>query len=190
MCTPRIHIVIAFTALLSAAALAQEMPVPVNLQHALLMKVLAFDRNLISNVDGDIVIGIVHQRRFRASLNATNEFVTASENIPSKIRNLTVRYHLIDISNATDIKQEIVKHRLNVLYVAPLRAVDIEKISSVAQTQHILTLTGVLEYVEAGLAVGIGLKGEKPEIVINLTAARAEGADFTAQLLGISRVIN
>ena len=43
---------------------------------------------------------------------------------------------------------------------------------------------------ENGLAVGVGLRGKKPEILINLEAARAEGADFNAQLLRLARIVN
>jgi hypothetical protein len=52
-----------------------------------------------------------------------------------------------------------------------------------------LTLTGVAEYVRAGIAVGIGVRDDRPEILVNLAAARAAGADFSAQLLLLARVI-
>jgi len=37
--------------------------------------------------------------------------------------------------------------------------------------------------------VGVGLKGESPEIIINLPAAREEGSDFSSSLLKLARVI-
>ena len=45
-------------------------------------------------------------------------------------------------------------------------------------------------YVDDGLAVGIGLAQERPEILINRTAACAEGADFKAQFLKRAHVIH
>jgi hypothetical protein len=50
-------------------------------------------------------------------------------------------------------------------------------------------VTGVPEYVERGLAIGVGVKGERPEIVINLDASRAEGAELNAQVLRIARIV-
>jgi hypothetical protein len=47
----------------------------------------------------------------------------------------------------------------------------------------------VPDYVGAGCAVGIGTEGEKPLIIINLPAAKAEGADFSSQLLQLAKVI-
>jgi hypothetical protein len=73
--------------------------------------------------------------------------------------------------------------------VTPLRAADLRLLMAAARTSRITTVTGVPEYVETGLAIGIGVKGERPEIVINLTASRAEGADLDAQLLKLARIV-
>jgi hypothetical protein len=35
----------------------------------------------------------------------------------------------------------------------------------------------------------VGIARERPQIIVNLGAARAEGSDFTSQLLRVSRVI-
>jgi hypothetical protein len=43
--------------------------------------------------------------------------------------------------------------------------------------------------VDEGIAIGLDLKAERPEIVVNLEGARAEGADFTAQLLKLARLV-
>ena len=48
---------------------------------------------------------------------------------------------------------------------------------------------GVPVFVEDGLAVGIAMKGNRPLVVINLTASKAEGADFSSQLLHIAKII-
>ena len=45
------------------------------------------------------------------------------------------------------------------------------------------------EYVEEGIAVGIGLRNMRPLILINLEAARAEGAAFSSQLLSLARIV-
>jgi hypothetical protein len=50
-------------------------------------------------------------------------------------------------------------------------------------------LTGVPDYIYNGISVGIDIKGEKPEILINLKSSKLEGADFSSQLLKISTII-
>ena len=37
--------------------------------------------------------------------------------------------------------------------------------------------------------VGVGSKGNQPEIIINRTSSISEGADFSAQLLKLTRII-
>ena len=78
---------------------------------------------------------------------------------------------------------------MDILYVAPLRAFDLEPIVRVSRDLKVTTLTGVSDYCEAGIAVGIGLKGERPEIIINLKGACAEGAGFSSRLLRLCKVV-
>ena len=68
-------------------------------------------------------------------------------------------------------------------------AFETEKITGVSRAKKVITLTSVPDYVESGLAVGIGVKGGKPRIIINLPAAKAEGANFSSQLLRLAKVI-
>ena len=78
---------------------------------------------------------------------------------------------------------------VRVLYVSPLRAVHVEDVTAVTRAAQITTFTGVPRYVETGMAIGVDLKREHPEIVINLAASRAEGADLAAHLLKLARVV-
>ena len=170
-------------------AAAQEIAVPVRAQYLLFLKILTFDRNLDQRVNGDLVIGIVYQRRFRRSLHVRDALLNAVKE--SKIADVAghqIRVVSIDLESNTDIRKAIREHRVNALYIAPLRAVDIKSISKVSREAKVLTMTGVPEYVEEGIAVGIGLRGEKPEILVNLRAAKAEGVDFHAQLLKLAKV--
>jgi hypothetical protein len=50
-------------------------------------------------------------------------------------------------------------------------------------------VTGVPDYVRRGVAVGIGVVQDKPQVLINLAAARAEGSDFDASLLRIATIL-
>jgi hypothetical protein len=70
-----------------------------------------------------------------------------------------------------------------------LRAFDLRIVTSISRQAGVRTVTGVPRYVEGGLGIGIDLKGERPEIVVNLAASRAEGADLDAQLLKLARIV-
>jgi hypothetical protein len=173
----------------TTSLLSQEMAVPVGVQHTLLMKVLAFDRALQARCGDEIIIGVLYQSKYRPSLLAKDELMSIAEASMQKINNIVVRWRPIDISETGDLRASLTKHHVDILYVAPVRSVDIDVITSVCRASHILTLTGVSEFVEAGLAVGIGIKGKRPQIEINLAAAKAVGADFTSQLLKVAKIV-
>ncbi len=166
----------------------QEMPVPVSVQFPLFMKILTFDRN-INRFGTKINFYIVYQSNYRTSLNIKNEiFQVTNFRNPGKIQNAQVSYIGIDLSSET-IENAVSKYGKGVLYITPLRAVDIADITKFSQRQNMITLTGVPDYLRNGVSVAIDTKGNKPEIMINLPATKAEGSDFSSQLLKLSTII-
>ena len=186
----RSSLIISLTVLWIAVSPAQEMLVPVDVQLPLFLKLLAFDRNLKTRVGNEIVIGIVYQRIFRTSLNVKDEWLgEIDKSSIKKIQEIPIHYVTVDISDKIDLAKAISRDHIDILYIAPLRAVKIETITSVSRAKQVITLTGVPDYVESGLAVGIGIKGEKPQFIINLPVAKAEGADLSSQVLKLAKVI-
>jgi hypothetical protein len=189
MSMKRMGLVIILTFLWTPMSRAQEMPVPVKVQIPLFLKILTFDRKLKTRVGDEIVIGVVYQRKFRKSLNVKERFVDMmDESSITKVEDIPIRQVSIDIDK-TDLAGAVSRNNIDILYVAPLRALGVKRITGVSRAKRILTLTGVPDYVESGLAVGIGIKGEKPRVIINSPAAKAEGADFSSQLLKLAKVI-
>jgi hypothetical protein len=168
---------------------AQEIAVPMNVQVPLFLKILTYDRNLTIGDGKELVIGIVFQSRFRLSLNAKDEFSKMVAEASLKSKNVPVRCVPIDLESDIDLSDRISAGKINILYIAPLRSIALDEITSISRELHVITLTGVPEYVESGFSVGIGMKGEKPEILINRKAAISEGADFSSQLLKLAKII-
>jgi len=167
-----------------AAARAQDMDVPVQMQVALFLKVLTFDRNLVVSPASEIVVGVVFQSGYRASINAKNIAMTA---LQATANSRKIRAVAIDLDRET-LSTALPRHRPSVLYVAPLRAVEIGDLATIARNANVTTLTGVTEYVALGLAISVRLQGERPKLVINAEAAKAEGADFSAELLKLAQI--
>jgi hypothetical protein len=79
---------------------------------------------------------------------------------------------------------------VNVFYIAPGNADSLRELLRMSHTQGITTATGVPEYVQRGVAIGIGIKADKkPDILINLPSSRQEGSEFDASLLRIATVV-
>ncbi len=168
----------------------QEIAVPVEVQVPLLAKILSFDRNLAARSERELVLGVLFQRRYRTSANVADEVRDAVRRLPpGAVGGRRVRTVPIDLDDTPDLETALGRNGVLVLYVAPLRAADIRALASICRSLRVTSITGVPSYVESGVSVGIGVRGERPEIVINLVASRAEGADLNAQLLKLARIV-
>lgn len=176
--------------LAAVAAHAQEMPVPAPMQASLFTKILTFDRNLKARAGRELRIGVLYQKKVRSSLEAQEEFLRAMCGDPGRrIDGLPLNCVAIEWTSASEVEATLLRKGIRVLYVAPLRAVAIEEIVAISRAHKITTLTGVPEFVEKGIALGLMLRAERPLILVHLAAARAEGADFNSQLLKLARVV-
>jgi 6,7-dimethyl-8-ribityllumazine synthase len=169
---------------------AQEVAVPVAVQIPILVKVLNFDRKLPERAAGRLVVGVLFQGRYRTSANVADEVCRSLQELPANaLGALELSCVAIDLDATSALDSALKRKGVQVLYVSPLRAFPLGDVIAVSRAAQITTLTGVPRYVETGLAIGVDMKGERPEIVINLAASRAEGADLTAHLLKLARVV-
>lgn len=168
---------------------AQEMLVPVEVQTKLFFKIISLERNLFEKPNEEIVLGIVYQGNFRLSEITREEFLKFVKNEDMySLNNKRIRYVTINLDKE-DLEISIKKHQLDVLYIAPLRAYDIHDIQKKSEELQVFTLASIVEYVNSGLAVGLDIVADKPQIVINLKNTKAQGADFSSRLLKIARTI-
>lgn len=173
----------------AALAAAPAEPVPVATQAALLLKVLAADRNLRARDRADLVIGIVYQRSSRASRDVAERFAAELERAAANDGALRARPGLVDVSAPGALAEGVAALDPGVLYVAPLAGFDVGRIVALSRSLKIRTATGVPGFVEDGLAVGFESDRGAPRIVINREASRAEGADFGSKLLKLARLV-
>lgn len=158
---------------------------PVEVQVPLFLKLLHFERQLQSRVPDDtLVVGVVYQQRFRASLEAKDAFVAATKAAADR----PLRCVPLDLDRQRDLAGALVASRVRVLYLCPLRAAHLRGIAGTAREHRMLTLTGVPDYIAAGVAVAIDSKGQKPLILVSLPAVRAAGADFSSRVLALKMV--
>jgi hypothetical protein len=162
---------------------AQEVSVPAKLQTELFLNVLAFDRNHRAIPGKITTIAVVFQAHFRRSLECKDEVFLTLANKPG------IKIVSVDIENG--FLQEIEKiAKPEVLIVCPLRSADIDEITAYSRKEHVLTTTLVSKYLEEGLSVCVQVEQDRPIIVMNLTAARMENADFDFRLLKFIRTFN
>jgi hypothetical protein len=66
---------------------------------------------------------------------------------------------------------------------------DIAIVADAARAARVTTFTGTPRYLSEGLAVSVRYQGERPKLLINVDAARLEGAEFSAELLQLAQVM-
>ncbi|MBN1938012.1 MAG: YfiR family protein [Candidatus Aminicenantes bacterium] len=164
--------------------------VPCYIQYDLTVKILAFDRRLPARVGEELVLGIVFQGDFPASLQVMTEMEQAYKISPvKKVGAIPVRTAAVDIGRSPRWEEELKMAGVDIVYLAPLKEPAFNRMIALCRRLRLTTIASLPEYPFRGAAVGFEPSGEKPVIVINLSAARAEGADFSSRLLGMAKVI-
>lgn len=172
----------------SAGVPPLEMAVPVQLQYPLFLKILTYDRALPARVGDELVIGVVYQERVRESYRVKDDFLDVMNGADvGAVQGVAVRGVAVEHGS---LERETALAGIDVLYLTPMRAPDLARVTALARAHSVSTLTGVPEYVEQGIAIGVGVDGRRPRILVNLGAARAEGAQLSAQLLRLAHVID
>jgi len=167
---------------------AQDSAVPGEVPFPILARVLAFDRQLKQRAGDEIVVGLVFQAH-ATEPRTTRDAVLAEAPTDVSIGGAPVRVLPIPTNDIQDIDAAISANAVDVLYVTPLRSVDLDDLTVLSRRRHVLTCTGVPDYVSRGLAVGIEAGRDGPIILINLAAAKAEGAEFSSELLRLARIV-
>jgi hypothetical protein len=171
-------------------ARGQDMVVPVIKQVDFLFKVLTFDRLLPRHDDERFSVAVLFQDNYQKSVDTRDEFACACRAYNDlQVAGMPIRVIYLGWQGLDKLAYALEKYEIGALYFTPLNRVPIDRVRILCRHYQVTTLTGVPEYVQAGLAVGIGLAMERPKILINLSAARAEGADFSSQLLKLSTVM-
>ena len=165
-----------------------DMDVPVTRQVPLLTRVLSFDRSLEGSAP--LVVAVVYQGQNRASRQAHDAFFRALSSRTPTVHGRSIQLVSVEMSSGGSLTTRLRRVGADVAYVAPVRGVDVGAVARSANRAGVLTLTGVRRYVGDGVAVGIGLRDGRPEILLNRRAASDAGADLSARLLQLATIVD
>lgn len=144
---------------------SQNMPVPENIQAALLPKVLKFSPDFSSK--NKIKILIVYDNN---SMNSKDEFVKELGNSM-----------IIRAVRVNDIEKFIFE--IDLVYFMP----GLQDKAFLCKKHKVLSVTGISQYVEQGLvSLGFGLQNNKPKILVNINSLENEGQSLSSDLLRIA----
>lgn len=183
------------TALSLAWALACPRPaaaqdVPAARQVLILSRALSYDGNLKQRAGGDLLIAVVGRNGAPASDSiaaAMSEAFQALANV--KVQGMPLRSIRIGYSTPAALESAIVAQGIDVLYICPGLEAELAVITGLCRKKRLLSFGSRVEHVERGLSLGVFTVEGRPTIVVNLAAAREEGAAFASDLLRLARVV-
>jgi len=179
-------------ALLSTSAAGTEpMPFPPDVQITLLLKILTYDRSFAVKAKSGVKIGVVYVANDPESVKAKDDILKTLQLFADRlIKNLPIKAMALEYKDPKTLAETVRSQGINVFYIAPGNANTLTELLRMSHTRGITTATGVPEYVQRGVAIGIGKKADqKPDILINLPSSRQEGSEFDASLLRIATVV-
>jgi hypothetical protein len=166
--------------------------VPYDRQALLLLRVLAYDRNMKADPGASVPIGIVYKEANASSKGVQAKIFQALKGLENKVQVKKHKFEVIPIpfSDAGSFSKSIKAHNLETVYVCSGLDGEVGDISKASRASSTLTMTGNENYVTSkGLTVGFVIRNSKPTIVINSNAARAEGSKFEMSLMRVAEVI-
>lgn len=163
--------------------------VPPELSAVLLLKVLNYDRSVALRSPAVVTLGVLKSpadtdaycTRMLAALQDSARKVT--------VAGKSVRVVSLVFASLGDLDAQLAREQVVGLYVCSQLDNQVSVLSSITRRRRILSIGGSDAAVRNGLGVAIVSRDQKPAIVVNLAAARAEGADLDAALLRVSEVL-
>jgi hypothetical protein len=174
---------------LFASSYSQERSLPIRIQYQLIKKLLSFDRNLKNRSGPLIVLGIVYRKEIPFSMEAKDELDKAVLDAePQDIEGIPVHTAAIEFRNAADFSRDLTQRGVNIVYITPIRGVNVKAIVNICEAKRIPTFAGISAFVDLGVAVGFRKAGGKSEIIVNFRAARAQGFDLSSRFLNLVKI--
>ena len=180
---------------LGAALLAREAEtsppaaVPPDHQAAIFARVLSFDRALRARAGKAVTIGVVFLAASEDSKQAKQRMLRAFDSLERDIQDLPSRLTSHPYRDAKRLAEWIDANEVDVIYLTAGFEPMLSELRELAVEKRIATLSPVRAYVEQGLAVAVVAQGNRPQLVVNLPAAKAAGMDLDPKVLQLSDVI-
>ena len=165
--------------------------VPAASRALLLLRILAYDRNLEDRAGSAASVLVLYRAGDRASETWKDGLVRAFEGLTAEVlvRGRSVKVQALPYRDAADLDARLEALRPALVCVDESLASEVHEVARVTRRRHVLSAAGSRPAAEAGLALAITARGGKATVVVNLPAARQEGAELDAALLAVADVI-
>jgi len=156
-----------FAFVLSAPALFAQnfIQAPINIQSALFVKVLAFNKAISDG--GDVKIHVIGAPDFAAELRGAIGMAIGSAKLTA-------------VTEGPDLPAS----KPSAIYLG--EPSKLGKVLSYTKANRVLSMTGAPDLVPKGVTLGIGVGDGKPKVLLNLTSSKEEGIDWNPAILKVA----
>jgi hypothetical protein len=162
--------------------------IPADKQALILLRVLAYDRNLAGRAGDTVRVAVLYRPGDSASERSAAELVAAAGAVERSVAGRPVRLISVPYSAAT-VERDLERTGASATFVCSGLTDDVARVAEATQKRAILSFSSEENMVHSGLAIGVVRRGERAAILVNLIAARAERADLSAELLRLAEVV-
>ncbi|MBN2716364.1 MAG: YfiR family protein [Deltaproteobacteria bacterium] len=166
---------------------------PAALEITVIGKMLGYDQNLSKKTTetGTVPLALLYNAKKKNSEQQADEIITAIRKLGKQkiISGKTLQPFKVAYQTAEQAQKAITSQKATLVYVCEGMDDRLEEIVKFSHNTGILTIGANPSYIDAGISIGVFLNGNKPQMVVNLAASRAEGCNFSAALLKLASVI-
>ncbi len=170
-----------------SAASAQDVPDP-KVAVPILLKVITYDKSFGSRGSGEFVLLVISE----PAQSTTREEVLALVRTLklTTVQNRALRFASAEFKDETSLNAKLDAIKPSAILAVPgISAPGVQLLSEAAQKRQFYSLALDASMVERSLALGVVAREGKPQLVINLAAAKGLGATFETAVLKIAKVV-
>lgn len=174
-------------------ATAQAADIPTNVQTHLIARILTFDRNLKTRMQGatDVVIALFYKSGDAGSQQTCDQLSSDLTGYAAQNNINGMQVKVVEFAYDAGFEAKAAAAHAVVLYSCPglEDKGTVDAISTSTRKHSWLSFAMREPAVRAGLSVGLVVDDGKPTILVNLDASRKEGADLDSQLLRVAKLL-
>jgi len=163
---------------------------PARNQALLLLRVLAYDRRLPARAGGGVTVAVAHLPGDVPGEARRDQLLEELREAAATFGVGGLRVSVVSVPWAPETFADRLRGaRACAVLVVGALADEAAAVSRITRKEQVLSAAERRGAVEAGLAVGLVHRGRRAGVLVNLAAARAEGANLDAALLAVAELL-
>jgi hypothetical protein len=160
-------------------------------QALVLVRVLAYDRQVSHRSGKEVVIGVLYDDADPGSRGAAGAMARSLRAVSRDVTVAGRSIAVVELSAGDELVQRLRDLHVSALYLASGLDDEMGEIAAAARERPCLTFSDRAAYLRSGLAIALGTdpQNRRITIAIDLVAARQQGASLAAELLRVVEVV-